>query len=277
MGSPRSGSTWLLNLLAADPAVVKIDEPGIGAQLGVTMTAINGLRPIDVEPERARMHDMRRDNPDYFFCDRYRESWEPQLRELLLRRVAAQLRDQGGRLALIKEPHGSMAADVLLESLPGSRLIFLLRDGRDVVDSELDAGRAEAWAGAQLDGFEPSDADRLGYVRDRAHAWLWKTAIVERAYAAHPSHLRRLVRYEELRAEPEPILEDLGGWLGLDPDLLGEAAGRLAFERVPERLRGSGQFVRAASPGKWRENLSAAEQEEIARVIGPKLRQLGYE
>ena len=41
-------------------------------------------------------------------------------------------------------------------------------------------------------------------------------------------------------------------------------------------MRGKRNGVRAASPGLWRENLSAAEQEAMQEILGPKLAELGY-
>jgi LPS sulfotransferase NodH len=275
MGSPRSGSTWLLNLLAADSTVVKIDEPGIGAQLGVTMTAINGLRPLSVEPELARFHDLRRDNPDYFFSDQYRDTWLPLLRALILARIEAQMRATGGSLAVLKEPHGSIAADLLLDAVPNSKLIFLQRDGRDVIDSQLDAGRSDSWGGSRP-GFEASDADRMSYLRERAHSWLWKTAVVSNAFSRHPELLRKRILYEDLRRRPHAVLSELAEWLNLDGGALERAADRLSFERIPEHNRGAGKFARAATPGLWKQNLAPEEQKLITEIIGPELRRLGY-
>jgi hypothetical protein len=45
---------------------------------------------------------------------------------------------------------------------------------------------------------------------------------------------------------------------------------------VPAERRGSLEFFRAASPGLWRENLTAEEQGAMEDVIGPKLREIGY-
>ena len=39
---------------------------------------------------------------------------------------------------VVKEPNTSEAADTLVKLLPSSRVVFLVRDGRDVVDSMLD-------------------------------------------------------------------------------------------------------------------------------------------
>ena len=48
-------------------------------------------------------------------------------------------------MVVVKEP-GSHAADTIMDLFPDSTLIFLLRDGRDVVDSWLDAYRDGSWA-----------------------------------------------------------------------------------------------------------------------------------
>jgi hypothetical protein len=50
-----------------------------------------------------------------------------------------------------------------------------------------------------------------------------------------------------------------------------------AFDRLPPEHRGPGKIFRAASPGLWRENLTPPEQEVLERVMGSKLRELGYE
>ena len=63
----------------------------------------------------------------------------------------------------------------------------------------------------------------------------------------------------------------------MDAESIERATDALAFERLAPEQRGSGQFARAATPGLWRQNLSPAEQEAIAGVIGPKLHELGYD
>ena len=46
---------------------------------------------------------------------------------------------------------------------------------------------------------------------------------------------------------------------------------------MPAAHRGSGRFVRAASPGLWRQNLRPAEQEALEAIMGGTLRLVGYE
>ena len=269
-GSPRSGSTWLLNLLAADDGVAKMDEPGIGVHLGVSVETVIGLTSSRAEAFRAL--DMRAGSTDYFFADAHRDTWEPRLRELILARMEVAAR--GRRWLAIKEPHGGDAADLLMRLLPRSRMVFLLRDGRDVVDSELDAVSAGGWALRGLPGQAPV-ADRDTYLRGRALTWLRRTEIVQRAYDARDPALRMLIRYEDLLEDRDGQLERLASWLDLDEQALLAAGRELAIERVADR--GPGRFVRAGSPGLWRENLSADEQALLAEILGPKLRELGYD
>jgi hypothetical protein len=162
--------------------------------------------------------------------------------------------------------------------LPSSRLIFLLRDGRAVIDSLLDARGAEGWIRApNMDMSDP--AGRVAYVRRQARLWLNGTNAVQSAYAAHPEDLRWTVRYEDLRANTRDALRPLAAWLGLASDdaALREAVEANAFEAIPRRLRGPGTPRRSATPGLWRKNMTAPEQEAMEAIIGPKLRELGYE
>jgi Sulfotransferase family len=304
MGAPRTGSTWLLRLLIhpwilarGTPSGLRAPLPRRGRQLpdvvpideSYLLHHLAPLRPLPGEPAEQPPPDAfvvngdRRADPSYFFSDAFEGAWQPELRRLVLTRLHAQsqraAREHGlaDPLVLIKEPNGSHAAELAMSLLPRSRLIFLLRDGRDVIDSLLDARGAEAWIGAgNMDMSDP--AERLAYVRLQARLWLNSTNAVQSAYAAHPEELRRTVRYEDLRAHTLEALRPLAAWLGLASDdaALRDAAEANAFEAIPRRLRGSGTPRRSATPGLWRENMTAAEQDAMEQIIGPKLRELGY-
>jgi hypothetical protein len=144
MGSSRSGSTWLLRMLADTGDVATIDDPHIGHHLGVWRPIPLAWAAASEVPELTTLTDVKRGKPDYFFSDRYREAWMPALRDLVAVRFGAQAADLaaerslGEPMVVVKEP-GSHAADLLLDLFPKSHLIFLLRDGRDVVDSWVDA------------------------------------------------------------------------------------------------------------------------------------------
>ncbi len=305
MGAPRTGSTWLLRLLIHPwilargtasglraplprrgrrlPDVVPIDETYLFHHLAP-------LRPLAGEPAEQPAPDAfvvngdRRAEPGYFFSDEYEGAWHPELRRLVLARLhassqrAAREHGLGDPLVLIKEPNGSHAAELAMSLLPRSRLIFLLRDGRDVIDSLLDARAADAWIGAgNMDMSDP--AERIAYVRRQARLWLNCTNAVQSAYEAQPEDLRWTVRYEDLRSNTLDTLRPLADWLGLGTgdNALRDAIDANQFEAIPRRLRGPGTPRRAAAPGLWRENMTASEQEAMKEIIGPKLAELGYE
>jgi len=286
LGSPRSGSTWLLGLLKASPRVIAIDEPAIGSHIAIPVTSITGVRPARVAPDRFRVNDLRDDAPDYFFARRYEQVWRPLLRDLILGRLGAQVGDAVAErkiddpICVLKEPHGSIGADVIMAALPHSRMIFLLRDGRDVIDSELDAASAGSWAMSILEGYAPiGDEGRKAFVRERAHAWLARTAITQRAYQRHPADRRMRIRYEDLIEDTEEHLGELNAWLdlGLNPSEIRDRVGTTGFERLGPEVRGRGRFARAATPGLWRENLRPEDQALLEEMLGPKLRELGYD
>ena len=282
LGSPRTGSTWLLNLLLADPGVATMDEPLVGAHLGLSAAASLGMGgTTPARAERTRAYDRHQGRDDYFFAERSRAAWAPALRALLLARFEDQLvragRSPGRDLLVVKEPHGSEAADLLSSALPGARLLVLVRDGRDVVDSLLDALAPGSWA-SDVATVDDLPGRRRAFLEEAALAWVERMRVVEEARAGHDQERVRVVQYEALLAEPLQGLRDVFGWLGRpEPEGLQQHVERLAFEAVPAELRGPGRFHRAATPGLWREHLTADEQQLLDDLMGPALTRLGYE
>jgi hypothetical protein len=271
--------------LAWHRAVVPVNEPLIGQHLGPFFSDEPGIHADDLDSSNFTPARYLRDAGQYFFAAEYRDVWAPLLGSMMRARFHAHAAAVAGDIPLsetfvvLKEPHGSQAADLIMGALPGSRLLFLLRDGRDVVDSELAAAAEGSWLGdvfPVVAGIGPDE--RLAFVAQSAHKWLWRTEVVEQAYAAHEGP-KLLVRYEEMRADAAGQLRRVFHWLGLEigDRELAELVESQSFERLPAEHRGPDKIFRAARPGLWRENLSANEQEVLERVIGPKLRDLGYD
>jgi hypothetical protein len=303
-GSPRSGSTWLLALLChplvpdddSPTGVRRLDAPGADAPVAVPINepyAQQHLVPTvdmdfghDADGAQATLQEFRHALPNYFLSDRFASAWRPALRRLVLTRLAAQVdavdREQGvrGAAVVIKEPNGSIGADFVMSLLPRSRMIFLLRDGRDVVDSMVDAQMPGGWLASPVASrAQELRGDRLALVRRESHLWLARTRAVKRAYDAHPQELRCLVRYEDARRSTDSVLRELERRLGLRRTPAGHADALRwnDFDTVPAEAKGTGKPLRAATPGLWRENLSAAEQAAMAQIMGAQLDELGYE
>lgn len=304
-GSGRSGSTWLMELLCA-PLKASRDHD-IGFRWPPAWDGRTAALPIDeflisphVAPWTGRTEDLsgslRPDtllnylgtHPSYAFSDAYADVWRPEVRRLALVRLQAVIdraREAGLNLPdaqpllVIKEVNGSHAADVVMSLFPRSRMIALVRDPRDVLDSLLDAQRPGGWLAdarplATVDGRD----ERLEWVKDACRNWIAQFETVRRAYEAHDPARRRELRYEQLLADTVGELGPLREWVGLpaERERVETIAERHSFESVPDRLKGPGKHYRAAQPGGWRTSLSDEEQQAAGRILQPALTELGY-
>jgi hypothetical protein len=280
-GSSRSGSTWLLRMLGELDDAVTIDDPHLGHHLGVWRPIPLAWATAAEDPELTLLNDIKREKPSYFFNDRYRDVWEPALRQLIVTRFDAQVRERAAAqasepLVFVKEP-GSHIADLLMSLFAKSRMIFLLRDGRDVVDSWLDAHRPGAWA---LDegAFPVTREGREALIRWQASVWAYRTGVVLRAYQAHDPERRVLVRYEDLLRGPAQELSRVCSRFGIvaEPTRLREIAVAHDYDQVPSHEKGASKEIRAAEPGGWQQHMTAAEQQAMYEVMGERLVEVGY-
>ena len=264
-------------LSSSRPAAVPINEPYLP----------HHLSPI-LEPAAGRyvlLNTSRADDPNYFFADAFAECWRPEVRRLVLVRLHAQAEFAARKYSLddplvaIKEPNGSHGAELIMSLLPRSRLIFQLRDGRDVVDSMLHAQQAGGWlAGQPGVGGISDESQRLEFVRRHSLLWVNRVSAVQRAYEAHPSELRIVTRYEELRADTFATLRRLVDWLGIErtEGELRAAVAAYEFDSLPQHVKGPTRSLRAATPGLWRQNTTEAEKRLMNEIMGETLERLGY-
>jgi hypothetical protein len=301
-GSPRSGSTWLLELLA-HPLVLEARDPlgfRVPSETSSPLAVIpinESLLPTHLAPPQPedpparrrpwiRVHrDIFGDLGSYFFSRHFEDVWRPAVGNLArtrfeahLERAAAAHQVAEGAYVVIKEPNGSHAAPLILSLLPESRIIFLLRDGRDVVDSQLSlngpGGLTAAWRGAAIETSE----QRLELVREESLNWVARMAATERAFQERPPELRWRLRYEDLLADPVACLGAVLDWLGLerDDEAIAEAIEAHRFGSAAPSRTGAGATRRAAAPGLWRENMTEEEIALAHELMGEKLLELGY-
>jgi hypothetical protein len=302
-GSTRTGSTWLLRMLCHPLTLER--RGGLGFRLPETARGGHALDVIPVnefllghhlaprtgEPilrddgqyEPRTVNSFWSSHSSYALSEDFEEAWKSGLRRFALARLhavlerAAELLPVGDDPAiLIKDVGASHAADLVMSLLSRSRLLFMVRDGRDVLDSLIHAAQSGGWFARITEPLISSDEDRLEFVRQRAIEWACWTDSCRRAWAAHPPELRRMVRYEELLAEPVGTVDSVRRWIGIGHDHTEIEAAVSANAFGVFQTTGPTEVVRAARPGLWRENLSSQEQRVAEEIMGDRLSDLGY-
>lgn len=279
-GSSRSGSTWLLKMLSDLEGVVPVDDPHLGHHLGVWRPIPLAWATCDHPPQLSTLLDVKAEESGYFFAERHRQAWSEPLRQLIAARFEAEAAEAGidpARAAafVVKEP-GSHVAPFLAELFPASKVIFLLRDGRDVVDSWLDAYSDGSWA-IPGGAFPVSEEGRIPLIKWLSEVWAYRSRAVKQAYDSRAERDRIQIRYEELRGETEACMERICAMTGIDDSRVPGVVEAHRFEKLPRDRRGRHSFTRQARPGGWRDNLDAAERRAMQEAMGPALVEFGYE
>jgi hypothetical protein len=181
---------------------------------------------------------------------------------------------------VIKEPNGSVGAPLLMEALPESRMILLVRDPRDVVASVLDAAREGGWLYESREGRTGTRREKVdrrpnSFVRERANVYRRGVESARRAYDAHGGP-KVFIRYEDHRSDTMNEMRRIYSTLGVpvDENELGRAVEKHAWENVPEAEKGRGKFYRKGMPGSWREDLTSEQAQIVEKVTGLLLEEL---
>ena len=170
-------------------------------------------------------------------------------------------------------PNESHAADIVMQAFPRSFMIFLMRDGRDVMKS-----RFSPFASATL--AETTDPKlRLHAIAFWSHFWNFQIDIIRSAFAAHPPERSLFVRYEDLRrntAEELRVIFDRVG-VAMADDELAELVARTTLEQIPADQKGPDKPRQEGQIGKYAAVFSLREIELMEAIMGPNLERFGYQ
>jgi hypothetical protein len=213
---------------------------------------------------------------------------EDRLPEIQWQRGKAGILPNGGRFIKTHEQYRN----------DYKRAVFLVRDMRDVLLScfarGLQDGIVELVSSGDFDSFMMSflkgHALQMGSWHEHTRTWL------ESPTAKNGNLL--LVKYEELRKNPEPMLAQILDFVGVKPNMQiihkavednslqqmrakedrAKKEGEFSILLGPHKNTGEeGRFVRKGSVGGWRSQLTEAQLKTIDDFAGEILLRLGYE
>lgn len=264
----RSGTSWLAGQLLSYNTKF-MNEPLIGMHLGT-------LAPFMLSEKVIRNNDLFKNEPNYFFSTAYKNTWKFYLRKLVLNRIFAQFNDLNHKI-IIKEPNGSFAADILAECFPNSKIIILIRDGRDMIDSKIDSLQKAAW-GTRDGIFSLPKQKRLEFVKFHSKSWVKQIEILKQTFDSHSKELRYLLQYENLLKDTHKITRDLYKFIDVEAseNELRKVVDKFSFKNISSDSKGKGKVVRSASPGKWKENMSNDEQKLMNSIMHDTLKEFDY-
>ena len=271
MGFTRSGTTWLgTELLSYHTNIMK--EPKFDQHIGSVL-------PLETLPTQM---EEREHLTGYFFSLKYKNTWKFYLKKLILNRIYSQFQDLSKKI-IIKEPTAtSLGFSTIAECFPNSQLIWLLRDGRDVIDSQIDARTYGYSKGGRFENLidKPLETkDRLKFIKNRANMWLRVIEQMQITFNNYPRDLKLLVNYEDLRKNTVKELQKIYRFLEIDisDEDVKSIVDKYAFESIPAEKKGIGKMRRTAIVGGWQKNFNDTEKDLLNSILGNMLTKLGYD
>lgn len=258
-GTGRTGSTWLALMMGDLPDHHFWNEPLFGRLFGDLYYSLG---------------QANRDRPS-FILGGPPEARRAPIRTFVMMQTALRYPafTKGGHLVL-KEPGGSIGAPLLMDALPESRMIFLIRDFRDSVASYMDGLKPGGWMYEVQDEQRKAELEReteqIDLLKRRVKMVADGVARAKEAFEAHRGP-KVLVRYEDLRADTPNTMRRIYDTLGIavDEDALARSVEKHSLENVPEGRKGRGKFVRKAASGTWNEDLTPRQLRIVEESLAP--------
>jgi hypothetical protein len=260
-GAPRSGTTWLQQILDAHPDISCQGEGLFQKYLGAPLVAMMGSWRTALEDKN---NNLFRHTGGYPLPSD--DDAALLLGSAILQALHRQSAGKSCRAIGEKTPENVFFNAQLKSLFPGAKFITIARDPRDVLTSAWHFFRKPA------PGVDHTEA-KTAFIRSAIPALAHGARATLAFAAAHPQE-NLLVTYEQLSAETAATVGRLYAFLGVAADaaLVADCIGRTAFAAMTGgRDRGderSGAFHRKGVVGDWRATLTPEMSVLILRELG---------
>jgi hypothetical protein len=259
IGCGRTGSTWLADMLGDLPKIRRWHEPYFG----------RFFRHLHERPD-----DL--DRQSSFFSRRHQKVWLEGLRDLFFKMVRDRYPQFGRHALVVKEVNTPEVYGWLRALFPATRLILLVRDPFDILDSYLDLQRPGSWN--ERFGDSSARLSEANVRRTAEHIRSTFTLAIE-AYEGFPIDQRLQIAYQDLLGDPVGPLVACGELLSLkvDPETARKVAQKHDFQK--QKKTGTLEFRRSGKAGVWKssENFTPEVLRLAEEVLGPLRGRLGYQ
>lgn len=271
IGSPRSGTTWLQRLLATHPEIQTGQESAIfnvniGPQMRFFYRGLKSKRDTGVG------------------CYFTEEEFLKVMKKLLITFLEPMISPiQQHQFFLEKTPSHAIFIPEIVKLLPKARFIHILRDPRDVVCSLLAASKSwgASWA--------PKTADQA------AKMWVKHVLAAHKTGQNLPNWQYTEIHYDRLQSHPVDTINSCCKFIGLEwskddisaaieSNRAGSGNNTTQIKLGGEAAKQSGEivqeptdFIRTASSGGWRHELSIRQKYLVWRIVRRKMKEVGFD
>ena len=229
---------------------------------------------------RAKQTQLGRVN--YVLGDPTREAWTSALRNFVLHTAwASHPSITPERYLIVKEPGGAVGAPLLMDALPESRMVLLVRDPRDFAASVLDAIKKGGWMYEGLEEWARRDLSSeravLRHLTVLSKQYVRQMSNGKKAFDSHEGR-KILLKYDDLREDTLGTMRHVCAALAIpvDEQRLARGVVEHSWEKVPEREKGAGKFYRKATSGGWQEYLTPEQAKIVEDITAPLMEEFSF-
>jgi len=268
-GAPRSGTTWLQQILNAHPDVCCLGEGLFPRQLAAPLDQMMAARRKALEEKNNRI---------FRHTGGYPLPSDDDADVLLGTAILLALRRQSAsctcRALGEKTPENVFLFPRLRRLFPTARFVGIARDPRDVLTSAWHFFRSPT-TGKEV------EEEKKAFIQVALPAMVESTRIMIGMLKNHRDHCR-IVTYETLIRDPVPAVADLFRFLGVEAAeyVVAECLAKSSFLKQAGRAAGieqNGSFFRRGVVGDWVSTLTPEMNAIVLRQLGWSFPHFGWQ